>query len=485
MKKIYIAASLSLFIIAGCKKELNQAPSNAVQTTTALSTPSDFTNAILGVYSAMIGKNLPTGATNSYYGGADGGGMIATPDVLSDNLILNQQGRKSEQSFYLWQYTANVDWDLWSNAYVVIERANAVLENIGKLPAGSFKNNIMGEAYAARALAHFDLLRVYAKSYTSASATDPGVPYVTSTDPTQLPARTPVKTAYDNVVADFITAQSNIATDNGEGRLNKAAVEGLMSRVYLYRGEWQNCVTAATAAIADAPSQDALASTANFAAIWTDDTDQDVLFKLKILDDDGISVGVAYEQASPAGVKPEYSVDYALFNLFAPNDVRTAAYIGQTTYNSTNYNYVKKYAGRTTGNANVVDVKVIRVGEVYLNRAEAYYNLAQPAQALTDLNKLRANRYTGTFVPGTETGTALGAAIQLQRRLELAFEGARFFDIKRLNQPVTRSNFGDNADGTGVQAGNKVLPAGSPLFQLPIPLFEVNANPNLVQNPGY
>jgi hypothetical protein len=124
------------------------------------------------------------------------------------------------------------------------------------------------------------------------------------------------------------------------------------------------------------------------------------------------------------------------------------------------------------------------MGEVYLNRAEAYYNLTQPVAALADLNTLRANRYTN-FVAGAETGIALYNAIQLQRRLELAFEGARFFDIKRLNLPLQRDNFGDNADGSGVQAATKLVPANSPLFQLPIPVFEINVNANVVQNPGY
>jgi hypothetical protein len=135
-------------------------------------------------------------------------------------------------------FNSNNNWNMWPDAYVTILRANSILTNLSKLPAGNFKSNVQGEALALRALAHFDLLRLYAKSYTSATATDPGVPYVTSTDPTLLPARTPVKMAYDMVVADLLQAQTVIAADNGVGRLNKVAVEGLLSRVYLYRGEY-------------------------------------------------------------------------------------------------------------------------------------------------------------------------------------------------------------------------------------------------------
>ncbi|MDB5133772.1 MAG: Starch-binding associating with outer rane [Mucilaginibacter sp.] len=488
MKKIYIYTSIMLLTLAGCKKELIQNPSNAVNTNNAYVTEADFTNAVLGAYSAMIFVTQGTVTTTTYYGGQDGGSMATTPDVLSDNVVLNQQGRKSEQDFFNFKYTGNNTWNLWQNAYSVIGRANNIITNIGHLKDGTFKNNILGEALAIRALAHFDLLRVYAKSYTSASATDPGVPYVTSVDPSLLPSRTPDKTAYDMVVADLVQAQGVIGADNGAGRMNKPAVEGILSRVYLYRGEWQNCVTAATASITDATATGhQLASTDNFGNIWIDAdnlTSTEVLFRVIITDQDNDPIGVGYEQASPNGVKPEYSVDFGLYTLYTNNDVRKAAYIDTSTFNGILYNYVKKYFGRATGNANVVDYKVIRLGEVYLNRAEAYYNLANQAAARTDLNTLRSNRYTG-FVPGAETGTTLYTAILLQRRLELAFEGSRFFDIKRLNLPLERSSFGDNGDGKGTPASVKTVPATSNLFQLPIPIYEINVNKNVTQNPGY
>jgi hypothetical protein len=450
MKKIYIYALLLSLVAAGCKKELTQNPSNAINAADAFKTEADFTNAVRGAYGAFRGA--------SYYGGQDNGAMASSPDVMSDNLILNQQGRKSQQTLYLFKFQANNTWDVWSNAYSVILRTNFILENIGNLAEGDFKNNTQGEALAIRALAHFDLLRVYAKSYSSATDADPGVAYVTSTDPDQLPARVPVKQAYGLVEQDLLQAATLIEADNGVGRLNKAAVEALLSRLYLYEGQWQKVVDQASSAIADVPAANTLATTANFAGIWTDETEADVLFKIKIQDADNVTIGVGYEQAGPNGVIPEYSVDYAFFNLFADNDVRKDAYIGQTNYNGFDFNYVKKYFGRPTGAANDLDAKVIRMGEVYLNRAEAYYNLGNTTAARADLNTLRSHRYTG-FVAGIESGTALYNAILLQRRLELAFEGARFFDLKRLDLPIQRSSFGDRADGNGVAATLKLVPA--------------------------
>ena len=148
------------------------------------------------------------------------------------------------------------------------------------------------------------------------------------------------------------------------------------------------------------------------------------------------------------------------------------------------YNNIYKYFGRAAGNANVVDVKALRTAEVLLSRAEAYARLNKNTEALADLNTLRKQRYSD-YVAGTETGADLLTAILLQRRLELAFEGSRFFDLKRLGLGVTRSSFGDKSDGTGINNVTKALPAGDIHFQLPFPQSEINANPNIVQNPGY
>src|SRR5579862_7380716 len=130
MKKIYIYASVLLLLTAGCRKQLDQNPSNAINSSDAFNTESDFTNAIRGAYGALRGA--------TYYGGQDGGAMASTPDIVSDNLVLNQQGRKSQQIFYNFKYQPNNDWDVWSNAYTVILRCNFILTNLNHLAAGDF-----------------------------------------------------------------------------------------------------------------------------------------------------------------------------------------------------------------------------------------------------------------------------------------------------------------------------------------------------------
>ena len=128
---------------------------------------------------------------------------------------------------------------------------------------------------------------------------------------------------------------------------------------------------------------------------------------------------------------------------------------------------------------------------MYLTRAEANYRLGNTAQALTDLDAVRAQRYSG-FVSGNESGTALLDAILLERRLELAFEGDRFFTLKRLGLPIQRNaTKGALADGTGTPPAARwvTLPAGDYRWQLPIPEEAFNSNSALIksedQNPGY
>lgn len=483
MKKRYIyMLAIGLMTFASCDKELEQEPYNALSTGQAFKTPADFENAVRGAYTGLRG--------GSYYGGQDGGSMIITPDIISDNLIINSQGRFSQQTTYQLNYTANSTWNIWNNAYTTILRANYILENIDKLTDGPVKSNIKAEALALRALAHFDLLRVYSKNYTGASDSDLGVPYVTATDPNQKPGRNPLKQSYDLVIADFLEAEAGINPTNGVGRFNKAAVQGLLGRVYLYMGQWEKSVEKSTAAIANAPAANGLASRAEFPLIWTDGTEKDVLFKLKILDNDAtpaVNVGVGYQQTVTGNVRAEYSPTCEIVGQYQANDIRTSTYIGESTYSGLTAKYVKKHVGRATGALNVVDVKILRLSEVYLNRAEALYNLGRQAEALADLNTIRSRRYQDD-IPLVAVGQELYNAILNERRLELAFEGHRFFDLKRLNLPIERSaTQGDAADCGGVvaPAAARSLPVGNFRWLLPIPQAEIDANENIVQNPEY
>lgn len=480
MKKITYIIALLCVLVTGCSKsKLDLTPYNQEATSVAFATQTDASYAINGMYTGLRSGN------GTYF--VDGQWNIMA-DILADNLVLNQVGLQNLRvPFYGYTYSSTNTYGLFSTGYSVIRRANAILENIGSFPDGTFKNDARGEAYAIRALVYFDMCRVYSKTYQNASDADFTLPYVTTTDATNMPASEPLRGFYDKVINDLVLAEGLINASNGVGKMNLAAVQGLLSRVYLYKGDYANCITEATRALGVSPN---LPNIAAFPAIWTDATEAGVLFKVKNSSTDNINVqGVNYYQTLPTGIRSNYVVDYSFYQLFAGNDVRKSSYILTSAFLGVSYNHIIKYAGRGgSAAAGVVDGKVLRTAEVLLNRAEANYRNGNTASAVADLVLLKTNRYTGYDAASDSqlTGTALINEILRQRRLELAFEGDRFWDLKRLNLGVHRDAIhGERADGTGTPPGIPDLVTGDYRFNLPYPQGELSFNPKILQNPGY
>lgn len=478
-KKIFIGLLFASLGLTSCDKDLDVLPRSSITTEIAYQTQNDFSAATKGSYRRMLGLGL--------YGASSGPASIYfIPDVVSDNVIINSLGRRSRETFYDWRYTANATASTtFLSGYQVVQNSNIILANIDNLADGDFKNNIKGEALFARGFAHFDLVKLFGKSYISASDSDLGVSFVTSIDASAIPSRNTLKDTYSLIVNDLTESYSLINEDNGVGRANKAVVAALLSRVYLYMGEWQKAVDNAVIVENTGAS---LASVENFSKIWTNETNDGVVFQLTITNPDGISIGTAWNQSTSSGqIRSEYNCDTDFFNSYSDTDIRKSSYFNTSEFDGVVFNHIVKYKQRPGSNANVVNALPIRYAEVILNRAEAYYNLggvANEEKALADLNALRANRYSD-YVAGNETGMDLLNAIKSERRKELAFEGHRFFDLKRWGEGVNRSDKGDRADGTGVKHEFTTLPAGDSRFEFPIPQTEMNSNPNMIQNPGY
>ncbi len=477
MKNIFKTLILvfGLVVFNACDSELDQLPNDSLSPDSYYNTVADFETAIRGVYSGFLGTE--------YYGGV-GGSLISLPDIMTDNVILAAAGRRSNQSFYEWRHAPNLAWGMMFRPYVLTNRANLIITNINKLPNGAEKNNFLGEARAARALALFDMVKVYSKIPTqSADASSAlGMPIIVETDPNIRKLRPTVAETYEFIIDELEAAKSLVNADNGVGRFNKDAVNALLSRAYLYNGEYGEAITAANNVNVD------IATIANFPGVWIDANEDGVLFKIdqdRILD--AIDMGVDWSQSVGSTVVPEYVQSFELANLYQSNDVRNNAYSQILADSDGNiYNAITKMFGEAGQNNGLVDPKIIRVAEVYLNKAEAHAMAGgQDGLALTALDVVRSNRYSGFVSPG-ETGAALIDAIKLERRLELFAEGHRWFDLKRWGEGITRSaTDGDFFDGTGTPPAFTTLPAGSPLFELPIPQDEINVYPEFQQNPGY
>ncbi|WP_347374206.1 RagB/SusD family nutrient uptake outer membrane protein [Aequorivita sp. Q41] len=487
MKNIFNKIIAGVFVIgalASCEDNLDQIPFDSLSIDNAYSSPQDFENAIRGTYEGLISSD-DLSTTVGMYGYIGSGSMLSAPDILSDNVTLSQNGRFTARDLHDWDYNGNSTiTTVYNNAYTIIYRANLILDNADNFEDDS-KANILAEAKALRAMAHLNIVSFFGKIPTqSADANSSlGVAYVTSVDQFQTPARNTVGENYAAIVKDLTEAVEDINVSNGVGRMGKNAVNLLLSRVYLYMGEWQKAADAA------AEVTTAIAPMDSFVDIWDDTSTAGLIFSIPNTETTtNNAIGVSWSQGTKAAITNEYVASFELVNLFAADDVRKEAYIFTGKSQGVEYNSIRKLFGKqgaTTQLSNgVVDYKILRAAEAALNRAEALYNIGgREAEARAALDELRTKRYTTP--PSGETGTALRDAIRLERRLELAFEYQRFFDLKRWGLPVQRENFGDIIDGSGTPSEDLLLPAGSNLFQLPFSQTTIDKNPNIAQNPGY
>ncbi|KKN80141.1 hypothetical protein LCGC14_0333340 [marine sediment metagenome] len=476
IKLLVLLFSFGFFM--SCDDELNDLqPFVEGNPETFFTSVSAFQNGVDGAYRQLW----------NYYS-STGSGLQGIPDILSDNVIIAQTGRRSNQDFYNYRYVAGTGGAIdlyWSEAYEAVNVANLVIAQIDNLGDGAEKDNILGQALAIRAWAHFDLVRVYGKIPTQSADANAslGVVYIKvedgdTEDPFAEPARETVASNYAEIIGDLERASQLIGEDNGQGKLNTDGVYGLLSRVYLYNGEYQKVIDAADEVSVP------LATAEELEGVYTDANEAGIVVKLAIntsSESGGNNVGVLYSQSNATSTISEYVFDFDFFNSIDEDDQRrdVISFVGLNSDNQ--YNAISKFLGETGQVNGRVDVKVLRAAEVLLNKAEAQFELGQ--DALSTLNQLRDLRYVS--YAGGEAGSALEDAIQFERRVELSFEGHRFFDLKRRGEPVMRSTMGDIIDGSGTSPDFPTLAADNFRFQLPIPIAEINANQNIVQNPGY
>jgi hypothetical protein len=476
------------FLTFGCSDEdIFEIDPDSIVIENFFQTEEEFTLAIRGAYNRM--------KTVGYYGGSGASGdLIITGDLLSDNLITNAEGRGSNFRSHNWQYNDNtIPTAIYDQAYRIISRANLVLDNVGNLPEGEFKNRITAEALALRAIVHFDVARFFSQIPTQSSGASGslGIAYLETFDPILLPSRlSTVSEVYERINADLDRAVSLMVPGPAPeiGRFDLNAIRGLITRVALYEGDYERVIQFGQPVIdAEAP-----AAASQLATLWTSASSQGVLFELPFIVSDPL-LDSNYSQGTGASMLAEYSVDRAFFDLYdqATEPERHAAYF------QINNNWIvcNKYINGAL-QTGLNNGRYLRVEEVILNVAEAHFLSSSPneSRALATLDLLRNVRYSS--FTGGESGSDLFDSIMLERRKELAFESSdRWFTLKRLQnvsgipdiykQGVIRSGNGYLADGTGTAPAELRLPAGDHRWQLPIQQVYIDQNPNIQQNPGY
>lgn len=452
-----------LLLFSSCKKQLELRPTDVIDETKAFRTVTDLQKGLNGVYS-QIGAGLVSGIY-----------LAALP---SDEVRISVGENSGAGTFtYKWQYTAaavgndaSADYQTF---YRAIDRAHRVLNAMDQVtPANaaeeSQKRRIQAELIAFRGIAYYELVKRWMPAGYDPSAL--GVPIVLKSDLLQKPARNTVGDVLAQAENDLNTglnAAEIPANANDVFRLNKAALTAYLARIALLKKDWSKALNLADQAIT--LSGKTLATRTEYPNIWKDLTNSEVILKF----DNNYTVASLWR--STAGTV-DYEPSVKLKSQYnRTTDIRFSSFFGSAGNDTS---IVIKYPGNSSGPANN-HVKAIRVSELSLIKAEAYAETGQLAQAATEVNNIRRNRITGytdvTFATKDEAITA----ILNERYKELAFEGFRFFDLKRRSLPVERIT----AD---VQSSNwQTLPANNFRFAFPIPADEIFANPATVQNPGY
>ena len=367
----------------------------------------------------------------------------------------------------------NYEEDLWAQGFETINMMNMMI-NAEFEPTSAVQaefNQLIGEAHAVRGLAFFDMVKMFAQHYTfTADASHPGVPLVLESDVTDLPSRATVAQIYGQVISDFNQAISLMTMDRaGSAMITEEAVQALLSRVYLYMEDFANARAMADAVI-NSGNYSLLTGTA-YVDQFVDGGSSEAIFELVYHDTDNEGsdcLGCMYTATGYGDYLPALD----LLNLIDPADIRMQMFKADPLLTGIYCcSRVNKWPTRTQTD----NVPVIRLSEVYLNRAEANARSGGDAAAQADLNMIR-QRGLATAPDVTLTGQALLDEILIERRIELGYEGHRIHDIMRHKLSVTR------VDVTGDVAQIN-YPCNFCI--LPIPFAERDANPNIVQNADY
>lgn len=462
MKKIVnISLILSLiWIVSACDQDKWLEPTLAQDKSieTSITSVEDVQGILYGAYNRM--------SQSEYYGR----NMIIFGSVRSDICFSNgNSGRFTTVGEMKMGETDGYATDAWTQIYRVIASANIIIGTEGQTLEGDqdLYKHYLGQAYTIRALAHYDLLRLFGQQHVT-GGNGVGIPYVKEyKGDNLLPARNTVDEVKGFIYADLDKAASLMdATLDDASReyISSGAVEALRSRFALYFGDWATAQAAAEKVINSGTYS--IASAASYEATFNTRGASNVIFEIanRPTDNQGID-GLSYIYRGTSYGDIQVLDQFA--TLFEASDVRASAAMIAVDGGGALRN-VGKYP---TNSDYDYEVPIIRYEEVVLNYAEALFRQGDAANALTQLNLIPADRGASAYTVANEDN------ILLEREKELCFEGFRFDDLARTNKDIPV------VDAIRQTHGGPAY--GSYNYAFPIPASELNANSNMVQNQGY
>lgn len=473
MKKYLVILTLVIAtVFVSCDDQLDRYPVDQLVEETAYNTVNDLQfglNGVLGNYSYNYIIGFNSIFTDNTRLGVDSGGQ----DVGYHQQILNAN-----------YGTLNGSGLIWNNRYAGINDMNRLLEAASTIPVSDSErdayNNILAQTYAFRALSHYELLLYYAEDLTDDASS--GVPYVNYVSEDATPGRNTVGDVLIGIQNDLDQALALFPA--GTSDINFATpdfVTFLRARIAIETGDNVGAIEYCTELIAKYP----LADFSQYIGMFNEDADKtEVVFNYDNVQ--GADYGINFLW-NFSGQGPKFEISRTLFDLYTSDDIRKTVVLDATGDDSADYLVIGKYPINADTQA-INDFKAMRISEIYLIRAEAYAKRSLLDLAADDVQAVQEKRHIGG-VDDVEYNTLpeAVAGVIAERRLELAFEGHRYTDIKRV-RPITGAGivrFEDVGDCGGAIPCE--LAASSYKFVLPIPQGEINGNPVISgqQAPGY
>lgn len=454
MKK-NILIILSIILCISCQDILETKIYGDLEQKNVYQNINSFENLLNACYAKMKDINFLGGNTT-----------IALPDIMSDNTNYSSENNGNFIRFHNWKYNSSTPEveKIWLSAYNIISSTNDIINNIYVLPYD--KNNdkidsILAQALTIRALVHLHLYMWFSDTESHRS-----IIYVSSNSNIFNTSENMTKEQILKLcLNDLQEAEKYKISDRGNKYLSSACINFIRMQIATINKNHEQVIIQADKVLS---KNNKIANAEEFANMWTSDDSPELLFRIHFTSTDNAQN--AWLMYDTRNNRNTWLADKSLIDSYQKEDVRLSSYFKKNKDNSYG---IKKYMGRESDDMpNGNDIKLMRISEVYLLKAEAMYNLGyENKDILILINKIRENRNINTI---NETEDIL-QLIKDEFRREFAFEGKRFHNLKRWNMNIVREG-----KSTSQQLSNKNYH-----WALPIPYGEINANGKIIQNTNY
>jgi hypothetical protein len=485
MKKL--AIFISIISLLACEDDIiNLSPVSELTTSNFYESEVDFQNALISAYDVLQEKN-----SNDFI----------MSEIKSDNGTEMKYQYETDIDNFSVSQTNELVSEFWKIAYKGIFRINILLEKITDADfADQQRNIIIGQAKFIRAYIYFDLVRYFGDVplATTVLKLSESVDHI----------RNPVDEVYQLIETDLQEASSllpSVYTDSKDiGRVTKGAANAMLAKVYLTRKKYAEAKTSLEAVIGD--TEAAYQLLPNFDDVFSLDNQnsKEIIFAIQYSSGTGgeghnfmniFGPGTPGSDVSP-GVGAEHNKPTAdLIRAYEPGDTRKAATLSEyiaTATDTVNTPYNRKYLVNQNINDSGLDWPVIRFSDVILMYAEVLNELDDLSGAIDQINKIRERAFGDQLhnfdlssIPDKEN---FRTKVLNERRVELAFENHRWFDLVRTDKALeflqVENRLQDWRTGETLISFELNMQPYQTLYPIPLDEIEVS-NGNLTQNEGY